>query len=254
MNNYDTLVLSGGSMNGLFILGALQYYQDNKKLEDIFSFVGTSVGSIICYLLIIGYTPIEIMIYLCVEKSIFENLSKVNFISALKGNGAISFSHIESVLEKMTMDKVGKLLTLQELKNEFGKELYCITYNLTKGKQEIVSHKTFPDLNCIKALRMSSNIPLMFEKCKIDNDYYIDGGISNNFPIHIGESLGKKVLAVSVFLETKIENIENIEILEMLNKIMCILLAEPCNLAIQLKRHDTEVITVEPNEKKYKII
>jgi len=169
MNNYDTLVLSGGSMNGLFIIGALQHFQDNKKLEEIKFYVGTSVGSIICYLLIIGYTPIEIMICLCVEKSIFENLSKVNFINALKGDGAVSFTHIETVLEKMTIDKIGKLMTMQELQNHFSKELYCITFNLTKGKQEIISAKTFPDLDCLKALRMSSNIPLVFEKFKYND-------------------------------------------------------------------------------------
>ena len=253
MNNYDTLVLSGGSMNGLFILGALQHFQDNKKLEEIKYYVGTSVGSIICYLIIIGYSPIEIMIYLCVEKSIFENLSKVNFLNALKGDGAISFSYIENVLQKMTTDKIGKLITMEELQKTFGKELYCITYNLTKGKQEIISFKTFPELDCIKALRMSSNIPLVFEKLKYNDCYYIDGGISDNFPIHIGECLGSKVLAVSVLTETKVENIDSIELFELLNKIMLVLLNEPSNLAIQLKRENTEIIAVEPNDKSIKL-
>ena len=63
ITDFDTLVLSGGSSKGILILGALQYAQDNFLLNKINKYIGTSVGSIICFLLLIGYTPIEIMIY-----------------------------------------------------------------------------------------------------------------------------------------------------------------------------------------------
>jgi hypothetical protein len=65
ISHYDTLVLSGGSSKGIIILGALQYLIDNYLISNIETYIGTSVGSIICYLLLIGYTPIEIIVYIC---------------------------------------------------------------------------------------------------------------------------------------------------------------------------------------------
>ena len=63
--DYDTLVLSGGSSKGILTLGALQYCYDNFLLNKIETYVGTSSGAIISFLLIIGYSPIEIMVYIC---------------------------------------------------------------------------------------------------------------------------------------------------------------------------------------------
>ena len=61
--DYDTLVLPGGGIKGLILLGGVQYLIDNYYMKNIKNFVGTSIGSIIGYLLIIGYTPIEIFVY-----------------------------------------------------------------------------------------------------------------------------------------------------------------------------------------------
>ena len=62
--NYDTLVLSGGSSKGLVILGALQYGYDNYLLNEIETYIGTSAGAITCFLLAIGYSPLEIISYI----------------------------------------------------------------------------------------------------------------------------------------------------------------------------------------------
>ena len=50
--HYDTLVLSGGSSKGIIILGCIQYLVDNYLLKGIETYIGTSVGSIICFLLL----------------------------------------------------------------------------------------------------------------------------------------------------------------------------------------------------------
>ena len=63
--DYDTLVISGGSSTGIVTLGSLQYAYDNYFLSKVENYIGTSSGAIICYLLIIGYTPIEIIVYIC---------------------------------------------------------------------------------------------------------------------------------------------------------------------------------------------
>lgn len=193
--HHDTLVLSGGATKGFLLLGALQYACDNYYLKHIKTYVGTSIGAIICYLLVIGYTPIEIMVYIC-TRNVLESLQKFNIQNMMDGIGAASFSPIHDFLEKMTINKIGKIPTLKYLKDRFGKTLVCATYNITQNKVEYLSPDTQPDLPALIALRMSSNLPLIFEHFKYDGSYYIDGGISDNFPIHHAEQYGERVLGI----------------------------------------------------------
>ena len=65
---YDTLVVSGGSSKVLLTIGSLQYCYDNFLLKNIKTYIGTSSGAMLCYLLIIGYSPIDIIIYACTNQ------------------------------------------------------------------------------------------------------------------------------------------------------------------------------------------
>lgn len=180
MQKINTLVLSGGSIKGFMTLGALQYLFDNYDMAHMSTIIGTSCGSMIAYLLIIGYTPIEIMVYICTHDILPKLSASMDIVSALSGNGAISFTSIHELLEKMTRDKIGQILTLQSLYNLSNKKLVCITYNLTKDCTEYLSYENYPDLPCLTAIRLSSNLPLIFGPYQYNSCYYIDGGITDN--------------------------------------------------------------------------
>jgi predicted acylesterase/phospholipase RssA len=179
---YNTLVLSGGITKGFGLVGSLQYLQDNRVLPHIQKFIGTSIGAIIAYLVCIGYSPIEIMIISC-QRKIFEKMANIDILNVMHGNGAVSFHIFQEILEKLTIEKIKKFITLSDLYTKFGKELVCCTYNITLQKPEYISHKTHPDLNCLTALRMSANLPFFFETFVYDDYKYVDGGIADNFPI-----------------------------------------------------------------------
>lgn len=179
---YDTLVFSGGSMKGICILGALQYCYEKNLINGIKTLIGTSVGAVIAYLIIIGYTPIEFMTYLCTHP-IYRDFPCMDILSMVAGNGAMSFMQISDLFEKLTIDKVGKLLTLGDIRNIFGKTLIITTYNYTKKKMEYLSADIYPDMPCIVALRMSCSMPLLFNMYKYMDCYYTDGAICDNFPI-----------------------------------------------------------------------
>jgi predicted acylesterase/phospholipase RssA len=49
---------------------------------------------------------------------------------------------------------------------------------------------------------MSSNLPLVFERYKYGNCLYVDGGISDNFPIQLVDDPTKKVLGLLLDVET----------------------------------------------------
>lgn len=199
---YDTLVLPGGGMKGFILLGSLQYCIDNNILQNIKKFIGTSIGSILCYLLCIGYSPIEIVTYIHLTKYI-EKTSNFNILDMINSKGAVTFNHIQEGLEKMTIEKIGKFLTLGKLKEEFGKELYCVTYNMTVCTTEYINCNTHPDMPCLTALRLSCNLPLIFERFKYMDNYYIDGGVSDNFPIEKAKEIGEKILALELKINEK---------------------------------------------------
>lgn len=187
---YTTLCLSGGSVKSFYTLGSLQYLYEQEYLKYITIYIGTSAGAMICYLLAIGYNPIEIVVWLSVHQ-ILEKFRAFDPVSMISGNGAMSYILINETLEKMTIDKIGKFITLQKLYQQYGKTLICTTYNSSKCQLEYLSYENYPDLPCLTALRMSSNIPMVFERFKYMNSYYIDGGVSDNFPIIKAISLGK---------------------------------------------------------------
>ena len=195
--NYDCIVLSGGALKGIAILGCLQSLKDQKKLENVKKYIATSAGAIISYLICIGYTPIEIMVDICINDWI-EKLANFDVLKAVNGMGAISFSTVGEMLERLTIEKIGRLITLGELYHRYEKLLICCTYNYSRQMVEFLDGVNHPELPCVVALRMSSNLPILFEPFYYETSYYIDGGILCNFPLHKIDIEADKVLAIKI--------------------------------------------------------
>jgi len=189
----DVMVVAGGAMKGISILGAIQHALDQGFLQNVTTMVGTSIGSAIIYLLAIGYSPINILTKIISHKVIERLNASMNLTSVL-GEGVLNYSHCQEVLEKMTIDKIGFYPTLKDIQTKFDKKLVITTYNLTKDKLEYLSPETHADIPCLTAIRMSSNIPFVFEQFKYMGCHYIDGGVADNFPVEMGLKCGKKVI------------------------------------------------------------
>jgi predicted patatin/cPLA2 family phospholipase len=248
---YDTLVLGGGSSKGLMTLGSLQYAFDNYLLKNITTYIGCSAGSMICYLLAIGYTPIEIVVYICCNQ-LMEKMVHFNIVAMINNQGASSYNTINETFEKMTINKIGFYPTLKDLKDKFGKTLICSTYNITEQKIEYLSPDTYPNLPCITAIRMSSNLPLVFENFKYGNSVYIDGGICDNFPIHLGDKLGKKILGILITPEKKnISNDNDMGILEFIYMLMFIPISQIQEYKMQNVSDKCKVIKLHNNNLKF---
>ena len=220
--NYDTVVISGGAAKGIVSLGALQYALDNFMLSNVDKYIGTSSGAMIGYLLAIGYTPIEIITYICTH-NLIEKIQHFNIVSMINGTGASSFTPIQEQLEKMTISKIGHLPTLKDLEIQYGKKLICVTYNWTKNQTEYLSADTNPNLPVLAAIRMSANLPFIFEKYHYGESYYIDGGISDNFPIDMGDKIGHKILGILIETDaTHFKGNSNSDFLEDIYKLVFI--------------------------------
>ena len=184
------MILSGGGTKGLCSLGALQYLQDSKRIDcsSVKRLIGTSIGAIICYFLAIGYSPIELVVYLC-SHGVLESLTINQFEQIVSGDGIYDYKILRDVYEKMTLEKMDTIPTLNEVYTRFGKELIICTYNFTDRKTEHLSYRTHPDLSCMDALRMSSNLPFIFSSFIYGDKEYIDGGVIENFSFSMLSSL-----------------------------------------------------------------
>ena len=244
ITNYNTLVLSGGSVRGIAILGALQYTYDNSLLKNVTTYIGTSVGAMICYLLCIGYTPIEIIVYLC-RHQMLERMQNFNIVSLLQGRGASSFNYLGEHLEKMTISKIGYLPTMSDLHERMGVNLICATHNLTEARTEYIQHETHPRLPCITALHMSSNLPLIFERYKYGASLYVDGGISDNFPIQIADKAENKVLGILLSGEkTSLSSDAETNTLEYIYDLLCIPITQSVEYKIANLTDACEIVRI----------
>lgn len=244
---YEIIVLSGGGIKGLSTLGALQYLFDNQKLNhnDIKYYVGTSIGSIISLLLLIGYIPIEIVVYLCTN-NILENFKVNKITDILEGKGLYNFENVRTACEKMILNKIDFIPTMKELKDLFGKELIICTYNLTKHKREYVNYSNNPDLSCLDAIRMSSNIPFIFNDFIYNSNEYIDGGIIDNFPLTVlneNKFYNKKAIGINLHY-SKLSGINDNYIIKQIDKFYNIIMASSRENKDIPKNLDIDIIKI----------
>lgn len=251
ITHYNTLVLSGGSVRGIAILGALQYAYDNFLLTKVTTYIGTSAGAIISYLLCIGYTPIEIIVYLCTHQ-LMERLQSFNIVAMLQGRGAASFNQLAEHLEKMTITKIGYLPTIGDLHQKLGKTLICATHNLTESRTEYIRYETHPTLPCITALRMSSNLPLVFERYKYGRCFYVDGGISDNFPLQLADLPNNKALCVSLARDkSNLEEGAELNALEYIYDLMFVPIDQSTTCKIDAASDRCNIITIPASKFKF---
>lgn len=178
---YKTLVLSGGGSNGIGSVGALKKLHETKSIFYVQNYIGCSIGSIICFFLAIGFTPIELY-------DEFDNFDakcfKYNEVyDFFKTFGLESADLFMSKIVDITMKKdVSPLITFRQLKEKFNVNLLVVGSNVSTHKEVYFqSNSEYGEMKILDAIRVSIAIPLLFTPVKIDNEYYVDGGLSENY-------------------------------------------------------------------------
>lgn len=213
-NDYkkSILILSGGGIKGIAHIGALKCLEDNDLLNHISVIAGTSIGAIIGYLLIIGYKPIEMFEIICELNCdvIFDGniLNLINFYSYTSNN------KLKYILERLTKEKkINKNISFFELNKIFKKKLIVTATCINDGNVSYFDYMNCPDMSVIKAVVMSSCIPVIFAPIKHDNKYYIDGACIDNYPIHLFKQNLKNCIGIhpveKYYINEPMDNIEN---------------------------------------------
>jgi NTE family protein len=204
---YTNLVIGGGGLNGYYFLGTLKYLYENNLL-DIKKILGVSIGSVIAYLLIIGY-DIQFLIDILLKINIQKYVPEINLDTILDEYYLFDNTKFNKFIEYLTKKKnIDINITLSELYQKTKIDFIIGTVNISDHIYEYVSHTTYPNLNVLTALKMSYAIPLLFKPVIHNNMFYIDGAVMNNFPIKYFKKDIKYTIGISI--TTKENNIYDI--------------------------------------------
>jgi NTE family protein len=183
----NILVISGGGIKGLSGLGALKCLIDNEIVVFPEIFAGSSVGSIICFLINIGYSPKDQ--YDLLEQLDFTELVKYVEPENLFSEPCFGISSAEPILEViynfMKKKKIPKNITFRELFEMTQSKLIVTGTCINDVVVKYFSVDTYPDMQILKALRISMSIPFVFRPYSFEGKLWVDGGCMNNFPIDL---------------------------------------------------------------------
>jgi NTE family protein len=174
--NKRGLVLSGGAAHCFAQLGVLKAMQEMQMAPDILS--GASAGAVIGSLYADGHQPEEIL-------EMFKNNKLFNFVNIkLNKLGLFDISGLKKILEKNLRTK-----RLEDLP----KPLFIVATNISKAKPVY-----FKEGNLLDLVIASSSIPVVFRPVKIDDDFYVDGGVTDNFPLEPLKDVCQTIVGVNV--------------------------------------------------------
>ena len=172
------LVIGGGGMNGLVMLGAVQRLQECGALRGVRRFIGTSIGSVLCTLLVLGYRAVDILgVLRGVHFDSFDEVDGNNLLAFFDTFGMMTAQRLMAVVRAfMRVRGVAGGTTCQQLHARTQGDLVLTGFNVSRGRTDAFSHETHPNMSVLAALEISCGVPFIFRPIMFDGDMYVDGG------------------------------------------------------------------------------
>lgn len=209
------LVLSGGSMKGLAYIGMIKCIEEYNIVKKIDNFIGTSIGACVCFCLLIGFTYEELYdVFINLDINKARNINVDNILNFGTTYGVDNGEKIVKILKVFLKKKLHvNSITFSELYEKTQKNITIIGSCLNTTSVEYFNLKNNPNMDVIDALRISISIPLFFTPVIYENKYYVDGALTNNYPIDICVNNNKETLGVvltsNTYTYTEINSIDN---------------------------------------------
>lgn len=183
MNAPRNLVLSGGGLKGLAFCGVFKALEEANYRDGIKNVCTVSIGAIMGLLFVLGYSSTEIQ-NIIVSKD-FSTLIEPRIRNLFVKYGCDKGQKIVDWLKEVLAHKgLHPDITFKQLQSVTGGIVFtvCAT-NLNTFSPTFFNVHTAPNLSVVKAIRMSISIPIIFSPVIFEKNYFIDGSVSNNFPI-----------------------------------------------------------------------
>ena len=210
------LVLSGGSFRGYCYLGVLKYLNENHPdfYENLENIVGVSIGSIFGSLVCLGYKGEDLIKIFCeVDEEKFRNITSESILNFFDTFGLDDGEKLIKLIGILFKGKGFDInTTFKQLFDTTKVNLTIVGCCLNKTKEVHFNHETYPEMQVLKAIRISTSIPFFYEPVNFEENLYVDGGIVNNFPIEIfDENLDETLAILLIGQDYDDENIIDIQ-------------------------------------------
>lgn len=177
---YDAIVFSSGGVRGVSHFGALaalrRYHR--PSIDKCTHFVGSSAGALAATTAAMRTDPERVFTDVIFP---FEPARHVSW--RVKNNTLSEF------LEKFVPGST----TFRDVFVETGNVLSIVATNMSTRDVHIFDPFATPEMSVKSALAASCAVPFFFPSIQIDGDIFVDGGVSNPFPIDIARNVyGKK--------------------------------------------------------------
>ena len=204
---FRNLVFKGGGVRGIAYMGALEVLEEEGVLGSIERVAGTSSGAIAATLVSFRLNCAQTMALFNTldltkvpQKAVNGTARNIpilknteNYTRLFDRYGWYSSAYFHDWLSAIIADKCGgnPRATFKVFHDLGYRDLHIIASNISRHRAEEFSYETTPDVAVADAVRMSMTIPLYFEALRFDGkafgkgDYFVDGGLFNNYPIHI---------------------------------------------------------------------
>jgi len=206
-NMYRNLVFKGGGVRGIAYMGALEVLDELGVLDNIERVAGTSSGAIAATLVSFRHNAVNSIdlfntldLQKVPQKAISDNGHNIillkntkNYTRLFERFGWYSSEYFHKWLRSIIAGQCrgNPRATFKDFQRMGFRDLHIVTSNISRHRAEIFSVENSPDVSVADAVRMSMSIPLFFEALQFDGkkfgkgDFYVDGGLFNNYPIHI---------------------------------------------------------------------
>lgn len=170
------VVLSGGGTRGFAHLGVLKAMEETGIKPDIIC--GVSAGAVAGAVYADGTDPREAMEILTSQRL----LNYIDF--AIPKTGLIKLNGFEKTLKKYLKAK-----NYEDLKIPL--KVFAVNINTAE-------YHCFHKGPLAITIKASASIPVLFPPVEIDNEFYCDGGLINNFPVEPLVGKCERIIGVNV--------------------------------------------------------
>lgn len=263
MSGIKNIVFSGGGIKIFIFAGCLKYLDKNNLLDNLHGICGTSTGSIISTALSLGYNLSEITeLLIKIDFNKFSNIKSEGILNFFENFGIDNTDEFERVFKIVIKAKTSnENITFKELYELTNKKLIIYCTNLNCMECEYFDYIKTPDFKIIDALIASISIPFLYSPKKINDIYYVDGALTNHYPIEYFE---KDIENTIGFMNVRKIN-ENVDIRNLENYFFAICLCSSTKLVkdtFNKFKDNTIVIESDQNiiefdlsiDKKYELI
>ena len=177
------LCFAGGGPRGLAYASALIEFQALLRYDytrHLKGACGSSIGALYATAVCAGYSPQTIQAINMSTHMI--DLVQIN-VSNIMSHWAVSMlNNLQQWIENFLGNQ---RMTFAQFYARFGKVLKVCGSNLNTNQCEVFSHETTPDMEVAFGVAVSMCLPLVFPPQKIKNHLFVDGGLTNNFPMNL---------------------------------------------------------------------